>query len=312
MKNKFTGLIVILILLPLLIGCSKNESEQEYSKNEAEQEYIHEVGVLTKYDMETFRLYFDNKHTTPVEMIGWSKDGLFACRYKSFNASIVRRYTDLESPPSEYIAESPARYSFVIIDTVANEIIEQDSIVIGDNFIGIVGEYGVSALYDEKERPDRKGYTANLNEIIAGYKIKWEGLLKKHNIIGRVDDFLANNFKDSLLNFPIKNYSCWFDYDKDKNPSDLFEIFERGSIIKWKLMIGNDVVQKIIGEYDETTRRWHIIGSKILGYYKNPYKNSIVVVVSYYRNDNTFEFNTLRGTLKFFACNIGDIKLAQY
>jgi hypothetical protein len=289
---------------PLPAAGDRTAAGQNYSKNKSEQEYVHKFGIIFKYDMETFRFYFDNKDTTPVEMIGWSKDGLFACRYKSFDATIFRRFTDLESPPDEYIVEHPARYSLVIIDAVTNEIIERDSIVIGEGFIGIVGENSTSYLYDEKEQPGLRGNTANLNEILEGYKIKWEELLRKHNIAGRAGDLLADNFQTGLSDFPINNYSCWFDYDKDNNSSDPFE---SESIIKWKLMTGNDAVQKIISEHDEKTGIWHIIGSKILGYYKNPYENSIVVVVSYYRYNDYSDFNNLWGTLNLVVCNMDDI-----
>jgi len=168
MKNKFTDLIIILILLSVLISCSKNKTGQEY---------IYELGIFFKYDRETFRLYFDNKHNTPVEMIGWSKNGLFACRYRSFYANIFRDYTDgLRSPPSEYISELPAQYSLVIINTVTNEIVEKDSIAIGEGVIGIVGEKSISYLYDEKEWPDLIGNNANLDEVLESYRNKWEAL----------------------------------------------------------------------------------------------------------------------------------------
>jgi hypothetical protein len=43
----------------------------------------------------------------------------------------------------------------------------------------------------------------------------------------------------------------------------------------------------------------HIIGSKILGFYKNPYDNTIVVVINKYRFISNMESDTLLDTLDF-------------
>jgi hypothetical protein len=72
-------------------------------------------------------------------------------------------------------------------------------------------------------------------------------------------------------------------------------------------MIGNDVVKKIISKNDEKVWAERIIGSKILGYYKNPYENSIVVVANYYRYTSYRESDTLWGTLNLFGYNMDDI-----
>jgi hypothetical protein len=55
MQNKFTYLIIFLLLLFVHIGCSEHKTGQEY---------IHELGFFSKYDRETFRLYFDKLYTT--------------------------------------------------------------------------------------------------------------------------------------------------------------------------------------------------------------------------------------------------------
>ena len=74
-------------------------------------------------------------------------------------------------------------------------------------------------------------------------------------------------------------------------------------------MIGNGIVKKIIRKNDVSVRAESIIGSKILGYYKNPYAHSIVVVANYYRYISYPESDTLWGTLNFFAYNMDNIKL---
>lgn len=298
MQNKFTYLIIFFIASSALGGCSKNETGEEY---------IYELGILFKHDRETFKLHFDNKNYTPIEMIGWSRDGLFAYRYRSFDANIFRNYKDFTSPSAEQISEFPAQYSFVIMNTITNEIIEKDSIAIGNGIIGIVEKNSISYLYDKNEHPDSRSNarsSANLQEILESYKTKWEALLKKYNIAGSIDDLLVNNFQTNLLDFPIDDYSCWFDYviKSDKHRED---------IIQWKLMIGNNVIQKIIGENDDGVREDQIIGRKILGYYKNPYENSIVVVLNYYRYTSYSEADTLWGTLNVFSFNIDNIKLSR-
>ena len=72
-------------------------------------------------------------------------------------------------------------------------------------------------------------------------------------------------------------------------------------------MIGNAFIKKIISKNDEYVWENEIIGSKILGYYKNPYENSIVIVVNYYKYTDYAESDTVWGTLNFFVFNMDDI-----
>jgi hypothetical protein len=56
-------------------------------------------------------------------------------------------------------------------------------------------------------------------------------------------------------------------------------------IINWKLLVGNDAVQKKITEnVDDKRTGWYenISGRKILGYYKSPYENRIVVITTHF------------------------------
>jgi len=291
MKNKSIGLIISLIVLSVFISCSKIKinfftNKKAFSR---EQEYIHEFGIFSKRTSDKFRLHLDNKQNTPIEMIGWSKNGLFACRYRNDDDWY------------------PAKYSLVIFDTVNNKIIEEDAIIIVEGLIGIVEEKRISFFYDEDERPDLIGYTANFNNILGEYRAKWEELLKKHDIIGRVDDVLSSNFQTDLLDFPIDNYSCWYDYVIKTDNNKSINSKKRTDIIKWKLMIGNDTIQEIICANDSRVNYDFIIGSKILGYYKSPYENKIVVVTSYYRYIGYSEADTILGIVNLFGYNLDKI-----
>ena len=107
--------------------------------------------------------------------------------------------------------------------------------------------------------------------------------------------------------FPINNFYGWLEHSIttimqwQEGTNRDWEV----DIVSWKLLIGNDRVQKIITEKEEEEYRFvdNISGRKILGYYKSPYENRIVVVVSRYR------FVPLSGgnrsvSLDVFGCNM--------
>jgi hypothetical protein len=137
---------------------------------------------------------------------------------------------------------------FSIVDTITDNIIENEYTVI-----------------DDCEKINK--------ELSESVKAKWNLLLKKYNIIGRIDNPFKEIYKNDFKKFPVNNFECWFEYSIEKNKDDF------ANLIDWKLFIGNNYVQKIIShaverDYDD------IRGRKILGYYKSPYENRIAVFVS--------------------------------
>jgi len=197
------------------------------------------------------KLKLDANPYTAIEAIGWSKTGLFAYRY---------RYLVDSGEGESWI------YSFVILNTVDNEIIEKDSIGVDVN-----APPAVTQIY---------------RGLSGEYKAKWSALLGKHGISGNIGDLIADKFKNDLLGFPISDSYCWFDYSirrtifHDKDMGMGFAV----DSVKWKLAIGNDVAHKTIAENIEERRGMlaNVSGRKILGYYKSPYENKIVVALSNY------------------------------
>jgi hypothetical protein len=157
-------------------------------------------------------------------------------------------------------------YSLKIIDTVTDEIIEADSIELYD---------------DEPLEGEMSG------DVSSEYKTKWNALLEKHNIVGRIDDPVSESFKKDLLKFPVNNFNCWFDYQVKRSVD--FDEDWGGDItrdtVNWKLVIGNNTIQKKISEDSNQyggNSFLYIYGRKIIGYYKSPYENRIVVVTTNY------------------------------
>jgi len=196
-------------------------------------------------------LQLDTNPYTEIEKIGWSDKGLFAYRY--------RCYLDTGKGTGWV-------YSLAIINTVTDEIIEHDSI----------------ELYDPEDEPEEMPA-----DLLGEYKTKWNKLLEKHNIAGRVDDPVSEKFKNDFLKFPIDNFNCWFDYQMKRN-TDFNENWGQDityNTVNWKLVIGNNTIQKKISENSGGyggNPFLNIHGKKILGYYKSPYENRIVVVTTDY------------------------------
>jgi len=240
-------------------------------------------------DNEMKILKLDTNPYTAIEMIGWSNNGLFAYRTRHLHDSGMW---------GGWI------YSLIIINTVTDEIIERDSFIIGDT---ADDEY----LEDIAKNLD----AALLPEEISGnltkeYIAKWNTILRNYKISGEIGNPIAGDFANNLLKFPINDYNCWFDdpeYSfekyKLKSGNEVFEIEK--DVFNWKLIIGNENIQKIISEGKDTLYKdmHNINGRKILGYYKSPYENRIVVVTIYY---DWIAFSGGYHTVKpdLFGCNL--------
>lgn len=175
-----------------------------------------------------------------VEIIGWSKNGLVAYRYitKGDETGLTK-------------------YHFVILNTVNDKYIERDSMNL----------FEPEDYYDEKDEREKK-------KTYDEYKTKWNALLEKHSIIGKINDPLEEIKQNNAIKFPLGDFNCWFDYTM-KPDETWYKIFE------WKLIIGNNRIQKVINTATEKLQA-DTLGRKIIGYYKSPYENRIVIVVNNY------------------------------
>ena len=238
-------LLFICMLVPFSIFC------EEIIFSGSSQYFIHSIGGSENNNDAMKILKLDTNPFTEIEKIGWSGKGLFAYR--------CRCYLD-NGQGTGWV------YSLKIINTITDKIIEEDSI----------------ELYDPDYEPEEMP-----GDLSGEYKTKWNTILKKHNIVGRVDDPISENFKMDFYEFPINNFNCWFDYHV-KRVTKYDQTYGENMTynnVNWKLIIGNNVIQKKIsedfGEYGGNYF-FNIYGRKILGYYKSPYENRIVVVTTNY------------------------------
>ena len=239
-------------------------------------------------------LRMDANSLSNIEAVGWSPDGLFAYRY---------RYRIDNGMISCWV------YSLAVINAVTDQIIKKSTVAItelfnkefpGDEELEYVADisrnWGIKIFFREiREEPTRE------------YANRWNAILAKHNISGRVDDPFSETFRQDLLQFPIDGFYArlehnittvmqWQEGTKRETEAD---------IVSWKLLIGNERVQKVIAEGEDEEQRFidNVSGRKILGYYKSPYQNRIVAVVSRSR------FVPISGgnhsvSLDVFGCNM--------
>ena len=305
--------LYVFILIFLITSCDKKEVnnvneniglKSNSTENEKAEIYENETIVNHEFISTVKQQYFirsnadfegnemkilklDTNPYTAIEMIGWSNNGLFAYRTRHLHDSGMW---------SGWI------YSLIIIDTVTDEIIEKNSFIL-------------DTAISSKDDANYLGAVL-LTEDISGdltkeYIAKWNTILRNYKISGEVGNPIASDFKNNLLEFPINDFYCWFDdpeytFEKYNSKSDN-EVDEiKMDVYNWMLIIGNENIQKIISEgkdelYGDIMQ--NINGRKILGYYKSPYENRIIIVTIYY---DWIAFSGGYHTVKLdlFGCNL--------
>jgi hypothetical protein len=162
-------------------------------------------------------------------------------------------------------------YHFQIVNTINDKIIEIDHFNTED------------IIYHGKE--------------IGTFREKWNILLEKHEILGRVVDPCAIIDGNSIMEFPLENYRCWFDYTINSN-NNLSTVLRQG--YNWKLIIGNNFVQKIVTQQNGRNNSPPQTRIKIIGYCRSPFENRIAVLVSFAENFSGIIFFTP----KLYGCNM--------
>ena len=307
--------LYVFILIFLITSCDKKEVnnvneniglKSNSTENEKAEIYENETIVNHEFISTVKQQYFirsnadfegnemkilklDTNPYTAIEMIGWSNNGLFAYRTKHIHDSGMW---------GGWI------YSLIVLDTISDEIIERESFIAGDtaNY-----EY----LQDVAKNLDATVLPKEIdNEITKKYIAKWNTILRNYKISGEAGNPIAGDFVNNLLEFPINDFYCWFDDHKYtvekhiiKSGNEVVEVEK--AVYNWKLIIGNVNIRKIISEgkdefYGDMPK---INGRKILGYYKNPYENRIVVVTICY---DWIAFSGGYHTVKLdlFECNM--------
>jgi len=215
-------------------------------------------------------LRMDANSFADIEVVGWSRSGSLAYRY---------RYLIDNGMISCWV------YSLVVINAVTDLIIEKNTAAITElfnkDFVSnddleyvkdISGILGFIIFFKETRE-----------EATIEYRDEWNAILGKHNISGRVGDPFSETFRQDLLQFPINDFNSWLEHNiitlRQSGGDNDFDI------VSWKLIVGNDRVQKIIAEKEDQEQRFidNISGRKILGYFKSSYENRIAIVVSHSR-----------------------------
>jgi hypothetical protein len=137
-------------------------------------------------------------------------------------------------------------------------------------------------------------------EIVVTEKNNAGERLRDHENLGEISLF-KKDLTDVVLPqaFPrvygSQKYTCWFNYTVEK----LNEGNAR-SIIKWKLYAGNGFGSKVISSGEYKTYEGVISGKRIVGYYKSPYENRIVIVVQTVDHNGEIYHNSF----EFYGCHL--------
>jgi len=260
---------------------------REFNSTGKQQYFIRSNTDFEGNEMKILKL--DTNPYTAIEMIGWSNNGLFAYRTKSMHDSGMW---------GGWV------YSLIVLNTINDEIIERESFIVGDiendEYYQDIAKNLDAALLPEEISSD----------LTKEYIAKWNTILRNYKISGEIGNPIADDFVNNLLKFPINNYNCWFDdpeytFEKYKFKSGDEVVEFKKDVYNWMLIIGNENIQKIISEgKDELYGDMHNInGRKILGYYKSPSDNRIVVATIYY---DWIAFSGGYHTVKLdlFGCNL--------
>lgn len=205
-----------------------------FAQNNADQNSsvirkIRQNEVITLYggDIERIQREFEN-YEIRTEVVGWSQNGLFACRTRFYN-----------------YGRPGSGYNLIIFNTVNDRILEND-------------ELYTSAPFEEFPS----------NELIAETRNRWNELLRIYGIIGQIRNPVEEINEGGYQMFERENFECWFNY----------EIYGDGAWneeINWRLMAEISGKQKIVSS---KTMPSYLYGEKIMGFYKSPYENRIVIL----------------------------------
>ena len=236
-----TGIFALALILCLFVV----QTAFSQMNNDADGSTVEMMQVIELNDGIEFDANIHD-YIDKIEVIGWSRNGLVAYRYADDGGGY-----------------GGVNYCFVILNTINDNIIEQDS-------------FNSLDVSTEREK----------NE----YRVKWNSLLEKHRITGRVINPNAKIDNGNVLKFPFGNFQSLFDYN----------IIDEETVA-WKLLVyntGNPTIQKTVTH--QTSNNPVLRRIRILGYHKSPYENRIAVFVSHI---SSFSGN-VHFTPKAFGCNM--------
>ncbi|MDR1315953.1 MAG: hypothetical protein LBK13_03675, partial [Spirochaetales bacterium] len=112
---------------------------------------------------------------------------------------------------------------------------------------------------------------------------QWNKILEKYQINKRIPAFQETTRASTLQNFPLqhnsRNLLCWFEnktvpgkYSDERN-------------VTWELFAGDTAIRKRVSSGEESS--YMFTGAKILGYFKSPFEERIVILTIF--RDGGFE-----------------------
>jgi hypothetical protein len=162
--------------------------------------------------------------------------------------------------------------NLIIFDTTKNTVLEK---------IGI-------RAFDEYMDPIDPSLVPTEEEINAGLR-SWNDILTKHKFTERIDKFNESFTGIGFSLFPyVQNnisYDCHLVVDVEESIGG--DPWKTPIIIKWNLLGSNGSQTKILASGREESRGGAgmgggYAGSKVIGYYKSPLENRLLVVIAHY------------------------------
>ena len=198
--------------------------------------------------IEEFHARFPFSDGNVIELVGWSSTGLVAYLNHLKNTHSGQIIIDL-----------------VIFDARRNVIIDR---------VGI----GYALFLEGYNSPIFIGAGCPEEVIIATLR-NWNETLERNGISGRIHNF------NTLLNFtpfhsfPLiqreETFDSWFEIVAEE-AEDSFTIN-----FTWSLIGSNGAQTKMISTGQATNNSHGYVGSTVLGYYKSPYENILVVIIAH-------------------------------
>jgi len=211
--------------------------------------------------IEEFHARYPLSNGNTIELVGWSDAGLVA--YLDSRVNIYLWYMSMD---------------LVIFDATRDAIIERVSAGDGTDY---------SLFFDRKKGPVFKQYRGfpalSSKKAISETLRNWNKALERNDIRERIDNFNTPLAVTQLHAFPLiqegKTFDSWFEIvAEEEGEEDSFAINST-----WSLMGSNGTQTKIISSGEEITYMvGGYVGSTVLGYFKSPYENMLVVIAAHH------------------------------
>jgi hypothetical protein len=138
-------------------------------------------------------------------------------------------------------------------------------------------------------------------DIIVAYDEKllvWNKILEKYQVNNRIPTFQESTRTSDLQNFPLRhnlrNLLCWFEYRIVPD-----EYYAYDFDVTWDLFVGDNNICKKVSSREESAGLFS--GAKILGYFKSPFEERIVIITVF--RDGGFENEYWMG-LRLYGCHL--------